>query len=371
MKISASLFVGFLAALSMAIDVPMARAVTPAEAASVTGRYSMPGNATMYFDLRPDGTFTAYQAAHSTSGTYAVKGTEVALTAPGFPPDPVHIVNGVLVGPDGTKMPKTGPAGAPPTAGQLAANASALAAVDPINRLKSMNNVKQLCVACMVWASDHQGQYPDTLEQLLTPKYAGANPAILHCPLLNDDKQAGYLYFGKGRRDKEMSDGILILSRWQDAQKQRIVGHGDGSVVVEAPKPEKLPESARAAIIAAASANGAPGVAPQLPAPAPSTATAKGDPTALAKITLSKNENGKGRYGAIFPMEQMPANTEGYFWVTDRPDNTSNVTALQQRNTWWVALVPGVYKVRVEYRGGTSRKVVSNVLDVTVPGTKP
>jgi len=133
------------------------------------------------------------------------------------------------------------------------------------------------------------------------------------------------------------------------------------------PKPGDIPPAAAAMIQSPKPVSG--GVAPVpgsgTPNPASATPVAAAN---LAKITLSLNNNGKGRYGAIFPEAQMPAYPTNYFWVTDRPDNTFNVTPLQ-RNTWFVTLVPGIYKVRIEYREGKSRTQVSNLVEVTVPNT--
>jgi hypothetical protein len=371
MRTSSLLFV-FIAAVLIANWQTSSRAANPAPA-GISGRYALPGNAAVYFDLRPDGTFTTFQAAHTFSGSYTVNGTKVTLSVPNLESQVVQVANGALIGPDGTKLPKVGPAGPPPSAAQVASNAEAFASVDPMNRLKSMNNVKQLCIASKIWAADHEGAFPDSIDRLLGPKYLGANPAaILRCPLLHDDRQVGYVYFGKGLKDTDKGDTIIFLSRWQNAQGQRIIGRADGAVVVELVKVENLPASVRATMRVVAK----PGVGQSPAAVSTATgATPAGNQTIsnLAKMTLSQNSNGKGRYGAIFPAEQLPSDLRGYYWVTDRPDNGHNVTAFEHTvlkpNVWFVATVPGVYRVRVEYRSGKVKQQVSNVLEVTVPNT--
>jgi hypothetical protein len=105
---------------------------------------------------------------------------------------------------------------------------------------------------------------------------------------------------------------------------------------------------------------GSPAGAGNNPPPASTTLPADG-----AMITLSMKKTLK-RYGAEFPKAQLPANTQNYFWVVDRPDNETKVAALSG-NEWHIASLPGLYKIRVEYRSGDVKKVVSNELEVTVP----
>jgi hypothetical protein len=234
---------------------------------------------------------------------------------------------------------------------------------------RSINHVKQLCIAAKLWAGDHKGSFPDTFEQLLTKEYAGTDPKLVHCPLLQDDTQVGYLYLGKGLKDSVAGETILFMSKWTGADGRRVIGRADIAALMTAPKPSDIPPAAAAMIQSTNPVRGNATPSPATGTPNPTSATPAGNPSLaanLAKIILSLNNNGKGRYGAIFPEAQMPANTANYFWVTDRPDNTFNVTPLQ-RNTWFVATLPGIYKVRIEYRVDKTRTQVSNLVEVTVP----
>jgi len=344
---------------------PPAAAPIPA---GLTGRYAIPGDEG-FIDLRPDGTFSISQGNRSSPGTYTVIGTVVNLTVPGAAAPQLHFANGVLTIGNGVKMPRVGEAAPPPVPGTVAG--PALASSEQMHATLSINHVKQLCIAAKLWAGAHKGSFPDTLEQLLTKEYIGTDPTVVHCPLLQDDTQVGYLYLGKGLKDSVAGETILFMSKWTGADGKRVIGRADIAAMLAVPKPGDIPPAAAAMIQSSKPVSGSVAPVPGSGTPNPASATPAATPVAaanLAKITLSLNNNGKGRYGAIFPEAQMPADQTNYFWVTDRPDNTFNVTPLQ-RNTWFVALVPGIYKVRIEYREGKSRTQVSNLVEVTVPNT--
>ena len=336
--------------------------------AGLTGRYILEEN-DRFLDLRPDGTFSLSAGTTSSAGTYAVNGTEVNLTIPGAKLPQFQFSKGSLTI-RGVKLPRVGDAAPPPAPG--AVTGPAIASEEKVNATRSIINVKMLHNAARLWSINHQGKFPDSLEQLLTKEYAGTDPRVLRCPLLQDDNQVGYVYLGKGLTDSAPEGTVLILSKWHDADNKRIVGHANGSVALELPKLADIPASMRGPVSNLGAAT--PGVANRGAATPPAanagatTPALNVIPPNLPKITLSANDNGKGRYGAIFPLGQMPADLRNYFWVTDRPDNKFNVTALQQ-NTWFVSTLPGIYKVRVEYRSGTARQQVSNLVEVTVPDT--
>ena len=344
-----------LACLAICLISSLGSLVTAADPppAGVPGRYTMQGQKETYLDLRPDGTYTMSIGGSKDSSTYTVKGTTVALVSPRGPID-LQVANGALTGPDGSKWPRAGEAGPAPAASDN---------VDPLSRLKSINQVKQLCIACRLWAGDHQGHFPDTLDQILTKEYAGTDPRLVRCPLLHDDSQVGYQYLGQGLQDSSPGEAIVLLSKWKSADGRQIVGHADGAVALEVPRAEDLPMAMRGA---------APPPAPiATPSPNPkTTGPAPGAPNPPASsllFTLSPNHGGK-RYGAIFPQDQMPAEVDKFFWVVDRPDSHTTVNPMRL-NTFFVSTLPGTYKVHVEYRAGDVKLKVSNVVAVTVPET--
>lgn len=99
---------------------------------------------------------------------------------------------------------------------------------------KSMYNAKKICEACIQWASKNEGKFPDRLEDLFTPEYLGAKGGdYLKCPLLHNDQVPGYIYIGRGFRTNGRPQTVVLVSQWQDAEHNRIAGHGDGTVTVE------------------------------------------------------------------------------------------------------------------------------------------
>jgi len=99
------------------------------------------------------------------------------------------------------------------------------------------------CCLTLVWSIWHH----DTLDQLMNPEYLGKNPssAILHCPLLQDDCQTGYVYLGTGQKDSAPEGTVLFLSRWQDAAGHRVVGHANATVALEFPRLDDIPAAIR------------------------------------------------------------------------------------------------------------------------------
>jgi hypothetical protein len=215
-----------------------ANAPTP----GLVGRYSDGSNPPTYIDLRADGTVSVTQGPHSMSGTYTAQGNNLTVSISGRPPAPFQYANGVLTAPDEMVLHRIGEPAAP------AAGTGNAGAVDQLALMRSINHVKQLCLACKLWAAEHQGVFPDSVDQIMSPKYLGDNPdyGIVHCPLLHDENQPGYAYLGKGQKDSENGGPILFLSRWQDSTGHRVVGHASAAVGLEIPKLEDLPAALRA-----------------------------------------------------------------------------------------------------------------------------
>ena len=110
-----TLLIASLAFLLLTTSGPLAIAADPGTPApGISGRYAKPGNAAMYFDLRPDGTLTVAQGMLVFSGTYTVKGVDVTLIIPSIAPNVVQIANGVMTMQDGSKWPRVGNAGPAP-----------------------------------------------------------------------------------------------------------------------------------------------------------------------------------------------------------------------------------------------------------------
>ena len=105
---------------------------------------------------------------------------------------------------------------------------------------KSSNQVRQIILGCKQYALDHDGSYPPDLETLVTDGII-TDEKILHCPMLKDDTQIGYEYFGAGAKDSAAPDKVIVISKAANRSGKRVIGYNDGSVnVMEVPE---LPQS--------------------------------------------------------------------------------------------------------------------------------
>ena len=99
---------------------------------------------------------------------------------------------------------------------------------------KSMSNARQLVMACRSYGADHSGSYPAELGELVKSG-AISDEKILRDPLLHDESQIGYEYFGAGMKDSDPPDKVLLMSKSQDSRGKKVVARNDGSVRVEPP----------------------------------------------------------------------------------------------------------------------------------------
>ena len=105
---------------------------------------------------------------------------------------------------------------------------------------KSSNQVRQIILGCKQYALDHDGSYPPDLETLVTDGII-TDEKILHCPMLKDDTQIGYEYFGAGAKDSAAADKVIVISKAANRVGKRVIGYNDASVnVMEVPE---LPQS--------------------------------------------------------------------------------------------------------------------------------
>lgn len=366
------------------ISPQLSAAPNPSLPAGIAGRYAVPDDQG-FVDLRADGTFTLSHDTTSSSGTYTVTGDAVTLVIPGATLPPLHFANGILTIGPGLKMARVGEANPPPAPGS--SSGPAVASNEQVNTTRSILNVRLLYTACKLWAADHQGSFPDTLEQLLSTKYLGANPQAIHCPLLHNDTQTGYVYLGKGLKDTAAGNTIFILSKWSDSSGKRIVGHADGSTLAEIPKAADFPATVKMTVLPPNSAGAAASTPPPPGAAGPGSGTApeaprrgalnhatvmpvKGAPQTAPNtvhITLTTTTN---PVGVTFPADQMPANPLGYYWVIERGDRKPHDAPLRQ-NSWVVnERKPASFKMHVEYRYNEIHQIVSNEVQFSVPGSK-
>ena len=348
-----------------------------AAADNVTGRYTKPDSKEDFFDLRPDGTFTISQDRNTATGTYLLSGNKATLTIQGSPRAVVlEITGGSFVGPDKLKWSRTGEASAAPPespgATHTETRTTQVASVDQVKILKSMNEIKALATACLLWAADHQDVLPDRLEDLLTDKYLGADKGEM---LQGEGTKPKYLYYGK-RQTSTSGEArtILLMSTFGAGGGKRVIAHMDGSVVLEAPKSGDFPNVATR--VAKPSA-GSPTPAHPVPTPESAPAGAAAPPAAatpavLPNIVLTPHIAPKlkaeARYRVGFQPQDAPADRTNLFWVVETPTHTTDVTPLEKVH--FKHLKPstsGVYRISLQYRAGEVKRPVSNVVEINVP----
>jgi prepilin-type processing-associated H-X9-DG protein len=66
-------------------------------------------------------------------------------------------------------------------------------ATEPANRVKCSNNLRQIGIALLMYANNHGGQFPDTLNILLTPdEGAEITSDVFTCPSSSDERAMGH-----------------------------------------------------------------------------------------------------------------------------------------------------------------------------------
>jgi hypothetical protein len=82
----------------------------------------------------------------------------------------------------------------------------------------ALANGKQIATGCKLYAVDHQGAFPDRLEQLV-PEYV-PTPEIFASPL-TPSEPIGFDYFGG--RDTDPPDQILLITKTSDSRHRRVI----------------------------------------------------------------------------------------------------------------------------------------------------
>ncbi len=101
---------------------------------------------------------------------------------------------------------------------------------------KSLSNAKQIATACKLYAIDHQGAYPKTVDELV-PDYL-PNRETFASPL-SPGEEIAYYYFGG--KDTDPAEKILLMSKFQDKRGKRIIIRSDTSGRIELPPPGSVP----------------------------------------------------------------------------------------------------------------------------------
>jgi type II secretory pathway pseudopilin PulG len=94
---------------------------------------------------------------------------------------------------------------------------------------KCLSNAQQIALSCRLYASDHDGNYPQTLEQLV-PDYLPDNH-IFTCPITKDATTVGYEYFGG--TDTDPPNKVLLTSKATTRDHKRVVVYVDSSGILK------------------------------------------------------------------------------------------------------------------------------------------
>jgi hypothetical protein len=94
--------------------------------------------------------------------------------------------------------------------------------------IKCLSEGKQIGVACKLYAMDHQGNYPPTLNQLI-PDYL-TDAKLFECPLRKGQPPLGYQYFGG--KDTDPADKVLLSSNATTRDRKRLLVFSNGSAAL-------------------------------------------------------------------------------------------------------------------------------------------
>jgi len=100
------------------------------------------------------------------------------------------------------------------------------------NTVKQINDAKQLVLGCKIYAGDHKGSYPKTLDELVP---AGVFDQETFLKLTSSKNpswkgEPGFDYFGATMKDTGDAGKVLLRSKSASRKGQRIEAYNDGSV---------------------------------------------------------------------------------------------------------------------------------------------
>jgi type II secretory pathway pseudopilin PulG len=100
---------------------------------------------------------------------------------------------------------------------------------DRAQETKCLSQAKQIALACRLYAMDHKGDFPPTLDELI-PDYL-PDKQLFDCPIRKDQTPLGYDYFGG--KDTDPATKILLSSKATTRTHRRIVATSDGSAMIK------------------------------------------------------------------------------------------------------------------------------------------
>lgn len=100
-------------------------------------------------------------------------------------------------------------------------------------KLRSVTKAETLVTACLQYAADHEGVFPENLQMLVDEKYVKNNKSLVD-PFSRETPKANYEYLGEGMKDSDPADAIVLRSQSKKNGK-RVVARRDGSVTFTPP----------------------------------------------------------------------------------------------------------------------------------------
>lgn len=106
------------------------------------------------------------------------------------------------------------------------------------NQMKAVSSARQIVIGMKMYAADHEGKYPPTLEALVEEGVLPDRRVFDFPPTLNVPGQA-WEYLGAGHGETDPGDLIVLRSKKADRSGKVIIARNDGSA--EAVRESELP----------------------------------------------------------------------------------------------------------------------------------
>jgi len=97
-----------------------------------------------------------------------------------------------------------------------------------VKRMMAMSNIRQLIQGCVMYANDHQGVWPDKLDDV-TEKYLGGNKAVLKNPA-HPEMDTPFVYLKPGDVKKNPQNRVVIYESVDAKSPYVSTGFADGHV---------------------------------------------------------------------------------------------------------------------------------------------
>jgi len=97
----------------------------------------------------------------------------------------------------------------------------------------SLRHAREIITACQVYAADHEGKFPESLEVLLHENIV-TDASIFRESDLHDDTEMAFDYFGAGMNESTASDAVVLTGKYvYPGNNERVIGRKNGDVSVE------------------------------------------------------------------------------------------------------------------------------------------